>query len=165
MESVQTNILETNELGNIGYNSFVSSYYKLILDSSLLNSSMCLIDNELFSVNCNIQYFLFWIKKKNINTIQLKLIELLFATINKVSINFPLNPIKKLILMNIDIRSFRNFILDKGLFSVFDFELNCYIDCIEYRYVKDNPAPAIGNSKLVYSYRGEVFHERILELY
>lgn len=159
--SIEFDLAVTNK----GYGIFESKTDILHLDFTTINSHVVLSESDSMLVKCNFQYFLLWLKKKQINHIQFAFINFFFSKLSLLKLTFPLNSYTRLILLNIDIRSFKNYILNNVCFNVFDKQLDSYVEHVEFKQVIDNPAPAIGNSKLVYSYKGEMFHERILELY
>jgi hypothetical protein len=153
------------ESGKIGYGIFQSKIAKIKLDASSADSLIVLSESELVSVQCDFQYFQMWLKKKQINPFQIAIINFLFSKENYLRLTTPLNLVKKLVLINIDIRMFKNYILNQGYFKVYDRELHCYQEHIDCKQVNDHPAIAVGTSKLIYSYRNEVLHEKILMLY
>ncbi len=144
---------------------FESNHTFLKLDCTSTNSQIVLSDNELFSVYCNFQYLLLWLKRKQANQLQIRLIKLLGSTTSYVTLTNPLSLITRIALMKIDIRSFRNNILNNGCFKVFDKQLGSYVEYVECKQVDDNPAIAIGTSKLIFYYKNEVIHEKVLAIY
>ena len=147
------------------YGLFESKPTYLKLDSTTTDSQITLSESELVSVQCNFQYFLLWLKKKKINQLQVAFIKLLFSRASLLKLTNPLSPITRIALMNIDIRSFKNNILNNGYFKVFDKHLGSYVEYVECKQVDDNPAIAIGTSKLIFYYKNEVIHEKVLRLY
>lgn len=153
------------ERRKISYGIFQSKVAKLKLDTTSDYSYIILSENELFSVHCNFQYLLLWVKRKQLNQFQIRLIKHLFSTTSHVTLTNPLSLITKIALLNIDIKSFKNYILNNGCFKVFDKQLGSYVEYVECKQVDDNPAIAIGTSKLIFYYKDEVIHEKVLAIY
>lgn len=152
-------------MNNIDYGLFETKPAYLKLDSTTTGSQLVLSESELVSVQCDFQYFQFWLKKKQINQIQAALIKFFFSKTSFLKLNLPLNSLTRLFLMNIDIRSFKNNVLNNGFFKVFDKQLGSYVEYVECKQVDDNPAIAIGTSKLIFYYKDEVIHEKVLAIY
>ena len=152
-------------MSTLEYGLFESNHTFLKLDSTSTYTQLVFSENELFSVHCNFQYLLLWLKRKQANQLQIRLIKLLGSSSSQIPLTLPLSLIIRLALMNIDIRSFKNYILNNGSFKVFDKQLGSYVEYVECKQVDDNPAIAIGTSKLIFYYKNEVIHEKVLAIY
>lgn len=146
----------------MGYGFYESKIAKIKLDT---RPTIVLAENNLISIRCDFQYFIDWLKRKNTNRLQFAIIHTFFAKTFSLRLSQSPNRLKRLLFSNIDLKGFKNYVLNNGYFKVYDKQSQCFQEYVECRKVIDNPAPAIGSSKLVFSYKREVFHERILELY
>lgn len=149
----------------IGYGFFESKIARIKLDIRPTSSYIVLAENNLVSIRCDFQYLIDWLKRKNTNRLQVAIIHKFFAQTFSLRLSQSPNLLQRLLFSNIVLKGFKNYVLNNGYFKVYDKQSQCFQEYVDCRKVIDNPAPAIGNSKLVYSYKGEVFHERILELY
>lgn len=149
----------------MGYGFYESKLAKIKLDTRPTSSNILLAENNIISIGCDFQYLIDWLKRKNTNRLQAAIIQTFFALNFSVRLSQSPNLLQRLLFSNIDLKGFKNYVLNNGYFKVYDKQSQCFQEYVDCRKVIDNPAPAIGNSKLVYSYKGEVFHERILELY
>lgn len=160
---------------NVGYGLFESELSKIKIITNPINPQICLVANNSFIVQCDFQYLSLWVTKYRISKIHFKLIHLLYKIKKSkshtifsnsiLSLNFPLNWVNQILFRKINIKAFKNYIFSNQLFSVYDKELNCYQNYVDCKQIVDNPAPAIGSSKLVYIYRDNIIHEKILKLY
>lgn len=153
------------EFQEMGYGFYESKIARIKLDTRPTSTCIILAENNLISIRCDFQYLIDWLKRKNINRLQVAIIHSFFAQTFSLRLSQSPNLLQRLLFSNIDLKGFKNYILNNGYFKVYDKQSHCFQEYVDCRKVIDNPAPAIGNSKLVYSYKGEVFHERILELY
>lgn len=149
----------------MGYGFFESKIARIKLDTRPTSSCIVLTESNLISIRCDFEYLIDWLKKKNTNRLQVAIIQTFFA--HKFSLQLTQSPnlLQNLLFSNIDLKGFKNYVLNNAHFKVYDKKSQSFQEYVDCRKVIDNPAPAIGNSKLVYSYKGEDFHERILELY
>lgn len=154
-----------SEFQKMDYGFYESKITRIKLDIRPTSSYIVLAENNLISIRCDFQYFIDWLKRKNTNRLQVAIIHTFFAKTFSLRLSQSPNHLQRLLFSNIDLKGFKNFAFNKGYFKVYDKKSQSFQEYVDCRKVKDNPAPAIGNSKLVFSYRGEVFHERILELY
>lgn len=153
------------EFQEIGYCTYESKIARIKLDIRPTNSCVILAENNLISIRCDFQYLIDWLKRKNTNRFQVAIIHIFFSQIFSLRLSESPNPQQRLLFSNIDLKGFKNFAFNNGYFKVYDKNSESFQEYVDCRKIIDNPAPAIGNSKLVYSYKGENFHERILELY
>ncbi len=153
------------EFQEIGYSTYESKIARIKLDTRPTSSCIVLAENNLISIRCDFQYLIDWMKRKNTNRLQVAIIKAIFSKSALLRLSQTFNLLKRLLFINIDLKCFKNYAFNNGYFKVYDINSGSFQEYVDCRKVIDNPAPAIGNSKLVYSYKGEVFHERILELY
>lgn len=153
------------EFQEMGYGIYESKLARIKLDTRPTRSCIVLEENNLISIRCDFQYLIDWLKRKNTNRLQFAIIHTFFAKTFSLRLSQSPNRLKRLLFSNIDLKGFKNYVLNNGYFKVYDKQSQCFQEYVECRKVIDNPAPAIGSSKLVFSYKREVFHERILELY